>query len=87
MLPPQKVPFDAMLGLPSREDSEVVTLMRVVERLPRGAADEVARCLVRAALGSERTRNSTYLTRLAEDVLFTVRLRSAPGNDDLPAVS
>jgi|ERR1017187_4043075 hypothetical protein len=71
-----KLPFDALPGLPSHDDKEVTSLMAAVERMPRDGANEVARCLVRAALGCERTGDTWYLTCLAEDTLFTMRLRS-----------
>jgi hypothetical protein len=71
-----KLPFDALPGLPAYDDKEVVSLM---EGMPREGANEVARCLLRAALGRERTGDTWYLTCLAEDTLFTMRLRN-----DLP---
>jgi len=52
--------------------------MEAIERLPREGVNEVARCLLRAALGHERTGDAAYLTSLAEDTLFTMRLRSDP---------
>jgi len=36
-------------------DKEVAALMEAIERLSRDGANEVARCLLRAALGHERT--------------------------------
>jgi hypothetical protein len=79
---PPKLPFDALPGLPSQDDEEVTTLMEAVERLPREGAIEVARCLLRAALGYERAGDARYLTCLAEDTLFTMRLRSHPQSKD-----
>lgn len=73
----RKFPFDAMPGLPSQGDAEVASLMEAVVRLPRDGADEVVRCLLRAALARERTGDLDYLIRLAEDLLFTVRLCGA----------
>jgi hypothetical protein len=71
----QKLPFDAMPGLPPRDDAEVTALMETLARLPHRSTEELARCLLRAALGQERTSGVAYLTRLAEDTLSTVRLR------------
>ena len=73
-----KLPFDALPSLPVRDDKEVITLMDAVERLPREGVNEVARCLLRAALGHERTGDAEYLICLAEGTLFTMRLRSHP---------
>jgi hypothetical protein len=73
-----KLPFDALPGLPSHDDKEVAALMEAVELLPREGANQVARCLLRAALGYERAKDTGYLTCLAEDTLFTMRLRSHP---------
>lgn len=81
---PRKLPFDALPGLPSRDDQEVRTLMKTFDRLPADVASEVTRCLVRAALGSERTGDVWYLTRLAEDALFTMRLHSDATCGDMP---
>lgn len=71
----QKLPFDAMPGLPTREDAEVAALMKTVALLPRRSVDELVRSLLQAALGWERRGEAAYPTRLAEDMLFTVRLR------------
>jgi hypothetical protein len=79
---PPKLPFDALPGLPSDEDEDVIALMEAVERLPREGANEIARCLLRAALGYERAEDTRYLTCLAEDALFTMRLRSHPQTRD-----
>lgn len=79
---PPKLPFDALPGLPSHDDEEVMTLMGAVEQLPREGANEIARCLLRAALGYERAGDTGYLTCLAEDTLFTMRLRSDPQSKD-----
>lgn len=85
-----KLPFDSLPGLPSDDDEEVIALMKAIERLPREGAHRIARCLLRAALGYERTGDATYLTCLAEDALFTMRLRSHPQSkeafDDMPEV-
>lgn len=85
---PPRLPFDALPGLPSRDDKEVAALMEAVERLPREGTHEVARCLLRAALGHERAGDTRYLICLAEDTLFTMRLRSHPQSktafDDQP---
>jgi hypothetical protein len=80
----RKLPFDALPGLPSRDDQEVRALMKAFDRLPADVAIEVARCLLRAALGRERTGDVWYLTRLAEDALFTMRLNSDQAFDDTP---
>ena len=81
---PRKLPFDALPGLPSRDDQEVMALMKTFDRLPADVSSEVACCLLRAALGRERTGDVWYLTRLAEDALFTMRLHGDPACDDMP---
>lgn len=83
----RKVPFDAMPGLPPQGDAEVESLMEAVVRLPRDGADEVVRCLLRAALGRERTGDLDYLSRLAEDMLFTVRLHRGHQCEEAPAAA
>jgi hypothetical protein len=70
-----KQAFDRMPGLPARDDEEVEKLMEVVSRLPRENVEEIARCLMRAAVGFKRTGNSGHLTTLAVDSLVTIRLR------------
>ena len=75
---PPKLPFDALPGLPSQVDEEVMALMEAVDRLPREGANQVARCLLRAALGYERAGDAGYLTCLAENILLTMRWRSHP---------
>jgi len=81
---PQRLPFDALPGLPSRDDQEVRALMKTFQRLPADVASEVTRCLLRAALGRERTGDVWYLTRLAEDALFTMRLHGDATCGDVP---
>jgi hypothetical protein len=81
----QKLPFDAMQGLPPHDDAEVAALMEAVLRLPGNGADEVARCLLRAALARERTGDAEYLIRLGEDMLFTVRLQGSQGDGETPS--
>lgn len=76
-----KQSFDLMPGLPARDDPELVELMEVIARLPKENVDEIARDLLRAALGSRRTGNPAYLTCLAEDALVTIRLRRDPELD------
>jgi len=71
----QKLPFDATPSLPSHDDAEVAGLMKTVARMPRSNVDELARSMLRAALARERSGEMTCLTCLAEDMLFTVRLR------------
>ena len=78
---PVKQAFDQMPGLPERDDAELQELMDVVTRLPRENVDEIARDLLRAALGCRRTGDSSYLTCLAEDARVTIRLRRDPGVD------
>lgn len=78
---PFKPPFGLMPGLPARDDPELTELMEVIARLPRENVDEVARNLLRAALGHQRTGDPDYLTRLAEDALVTIRLRRDPELD------
>lgn len=73
--------FNMMPGMPSRDDDELGELMEVITRLPRENVDEVARSLLRAALGYERTGDPEYLTRLAQDALVTARLRRDPEVD------
>ena len=73
---PPKMPFGMLPGLPSRNDQEVMTLMEAIDRVAREGVGELARCLLRAALGHERTGDARYLTSLAEDTLLTLRLRS-----------
>jgi hypothetical protein len=55
--------------------------MDVVSRLPRENLEEIARSLLRAALGVKRTGSPEFLTCLAEDALVTIRLRRDPGVD------
>lgn len=76
-----KQAFDLMPGLPARDDPELVELMEVIARLPRENVDEIARDLLRAALGTRRTGDTAYLGCLAEDALVTVRLRRDPELD------
>lgn len=83
----QRLPFDAMPGLPARRDAEVAALMEAVVLLPRRGVDELVRSVLRAALGLERTGEVAYPIRLAEDMLVTVRLRRClfPGEStDVP---
>jgi hypothetical protein len=49
--------------------------------LPRQNVEEIARDLLRAALGHRRTGDHGYLTCLAEDALVTIRLRRDPELD------
>jgi hypothetical protein len=72
-----KLPFDALPGLPPADDPEVTALMQAVHGLPPEGVTEVARCLIRAALGYERLGDALVLTCLAEDTLFTMRLHGA----------
>jgi hypothetical protein len=81
MAAPVKQGFDMMPGIPARDDDELSELMEVMTRLPRENVDEVARSLLRAALGYERTGDGGYLTRLAQDALVTIRLRRDPEVD------
>jgi hypothetical protein len=78
---PVKQAFGLMPGLPPRDDTELATLMGVVSRLPRENADEIARSLLRAALGYQRTGDPGYLVCLAEDSLVSIGLRRDPGLD------
>jgi hypothetical protein len=73
--PMQRLPFDAMPGLPAQRDAEVEALMEAVVLLPRRGVDELMRSVLRAALGLERVGEVAYPIRLAEDMLVTVRLR------------
>jgi hypothetical protein len=73
-----KQAFDLMPGLPERDDAEVNELMEVIARLPRENVDEIARSLLRAALGHKRTGDPGYLACLAEDTLVTIQLRRDP---------
>jgi hypothetical protein len=73
---PPKMPFGMLPGLPSRDDQEVMTLMEAIDRVTSRGSSELAQCLLRAALGHERTGDAGYLTGLAEDTLLTLRLRS-----------
>jgi len=70
--------FSRLPGFPGRDDKELQPFMDVVARLPREKADELARSFLRAALGWERGGDPAHLTELAEDTLFTMRLRSDP---------
>ena len=54
MAAPVKRAFDLMPGLPLRDDDELEKLMEVVSRLPREGVEEIARSLLRAALGHKR---------------------------------
>jgi hypothetical protein len=71
--PCPKLPFDAMPRLPSDDEAELVGALN---QLPRNSVDELARCLLRAALVLERSGEVTHLTRLAEDMLTTLRLKA-----------
>jgi hypothetical protein len=79
--PAVKQAFDLLPGLPSRDDAEVGELMDVVSPLSREGVDEIARCLLRAALGYRRTGSAVYLVTLAEDSLVTIGLRADPELD------
>jgi hypothetical protein len=70
-----KLPFDAMPGLPSDDEEEMAELMGALNHLPRDGIDGLARRLLRAALARERSGEVAHLTRLAEDMLTTVRLQ------------
>lgn len=78
MSQPVKKAFSFLPGLPGRDDPEVEALMAVVSRLPREHVEEIARNLLRGAVGHKRTGDTGYLTCLAEDTLVTLRLRSDP---------
>jgi hypothetical protein len=78
MTQPPKQPFDSLPGFPAPDDKEVPALMEAVDRIPREGADQFIRSFLRAALGWERSGDSAHLTGLAEDTLFTMRLRSDP---------
>jgi hypothetical protein len=78
MSPPVKQAFTNLSGLPGRDDPEVAVLMAVIGRLPREGVEEIARSLLRCALGHERKGDAAYLTCLATDALVTMRLRSDP---------
>lgn len=71
-----KLPFDATPGLPSDDEDEVVELAGILGRLPRDSIERLACCLLRAALAQERSGEVAHLTRLAEDMLTTVRLQT-----------
>jgi hypothetical protein len=71
--PCPKLPFDAMPGLPSDDEAK---LMGALDHLPRNSVDGLAHCLLRAALVLERSGEVTHLTRLAEDMLTTLRLQA-----------
>jgi hypothetical protein len=72
---PVKQAFDLMPGLPRQDDEGIVKLMEVVSRLPRENVEEIARSLLRAALGYRRWRKPDYLTTLAMDSLVTISVR------------
>jgi hypothetical protein len=78
MTRPAKQPFASLPGLPAADDPELLALMHGVGQLSRDGAETVIRNLLRSALGHERTGDGGYLTCLAEDSLFTFRLRSDP---------
>jgi len=73
-----KKAFDTLDGLPEWDDPDVEALMAVVGRAPRENLEEIARSLLRCALGTERTGDIQYLSCLGEDMLVTMRLRSDP---------
>lgn len=81
MKTPVKRAFSLLPGLPARDDAELRELMEVVTRLPRENVEEIARDLLRAALGHQRTGDHGYLTCLAEDSLVTIGLRRDPELD------
>ena len=84
MKAPVKQAFDLIPGLPARDDAELEDLMKVVSRLPRENLEEIARSLLRAALGHKRTGDPGCpgcLTNLAEDFLFAIALRRNPEHD------
>jgi hypothetical protein len=74
--PCPKLPFDAMPGLPPGDEDHEAKLMGALDNLPSNSVDALARCLLRAALILERSGEVTHLTRLAEDMLTTVRLQA-----------
>lgn len=71
-----KLPFDAMLGPPSDDEEGEAKLIAALVHLPRDNVDGLARCLLRAALVLERSGEVAHLTRLAEDMLTTLRLQA-----------
>lgn len=75
---PVKQSFTTLPGLPGRDDPELVHLMATAGRLPREGLEEIARSLLRCALGRERTGDDAFLTSLAQDALVTMRLRGDP---------
>lgn len=78
---PAKQAFDLMPGLPLRDDAELGELMEIVGRLSRENVEEIARNLLRAALGHRRTGDPSYLGCRAEDALVTIWLRRDPELD------
>ena len=73
-----KKAFDALPGLPARDDPEVEALMAVAGRMPRANLEEITRSLLRCALATETTGDTQYLSCLGEDMLVTTRLRTDP---------
>jgi hypothetical protein len=71
-----KLPFDAMPGLPLDDEDNEAKLIGALDHLPRNSIDGLARCLLSAALVLERSGEVTHLTRLAEDMLTTLRLQA-----------
>ena len=79
----RKLPFDAMAGLPADDDEEVTALTDTLAHLPRDSIDGLTRYLLRAAVAQERSGEVAHLTRLAEDMLTTVRLHEYLATDDV----
>lgn len=77
-----KLPFETMPGLPSDDHEADAKLTDVLDHLPRTSVDDLAHCLLRAALALERSGEVTYLTRLAEDMLTTLRLQGYLPTED-----
>jgi hypothetical protein len=75
---PPRTGFRGLDGLPDRDDPELVTLMGVVSRLPKGGMEEIVCSLTRIALAFDRTADPEFLTTLAEDHLVTLRIRRDP---------
>jgi hypothetical protein len=70
--------FDALDGIPARDDPEVAALMVPARRLPRDRMENCLESLLRCALGYQRTGDPEFMTRLASSAVISLRCRRNP---------
>jgi hypothetical protein len=72
--------WDALEGIPGRDDPGLSALMEAVRRLPRDRADTTIESVLRCALGYQRTGNPAFLASLAASIIITFRCRRDPAD-------